>query len=63
MKISSEATIILDHDDIADILTETLCSYSVFSDLRVEGVSQNGDCNFVVNLVPNTQQATIKAVA
>jgi hypothetical protein len=63
-KITKDATMILDHDDIAEILTEEICRYNAFAGLRVEGVEMNAEGNFVLALAPvPAQQPTVKAVA
>jgi hypothetical protein len=53
--ITRSTTLILEHDDVADILTESLCRYGAFGKLRVEGIEANDEGNFVVELAPAPQ--------
>jgi hypothetical protein len=50
--ILRSTTLIVEHDDVAEILTEALCRYSAFDKLAVEGVEMNAEGNFVVSMEP-----------
>jgi hypothetical protein len=50
-KITQEATIILDHEDVAQILTEELCRYNAFAEMKVESVTGK-DGSFELYLTP-----------
>lgn len=51
-KIAYETTVILNANDVAAILTEEVCRYNAFADLRVEFVKANADGDFVLTMTP-----------
>lgn len=51
-KLTRQASITLDKDDMAAILTEAVCSYNCFAGLRVAYISQNSDGDFDLTLEP-----------
>lgn len=51
-KLAKNAVLTIDQEDVSAILTEELCRYSSFADLRVEYVTQLDDGGFELALTP-----------
>lgn len=55
-KIAYETIVTLNQHDVAAILTEEVCRYNAFADLKVSNVVANAEGDFVLTMTPKPEE-------